>query len=146
MEKPLYIVGTGPIEGLVYQLIEELHMSDRVKMLGFKSGNELKEIVANALCVCLPSEWYENGPYSIMEAQAVGKPVIVSENGGLPELVENGVMGYIVKPKNVADLKDKLVCCVGEKWNAEKIVEEAKKKYITQNYANKILKAYKDFI
>ena len=81
-----------------------------------------------------------------MEAQAVGKPVIVSENGGLPELVENGVMGYIVKPKNVADLKDKLVCCVGEKWNAEKIVEEAKKKYITQNYANKILKAYKDFI
>lgn len=146
VEKPLYIVGTGPIEDQVCQLIEELHMSDKIKMLGFKSGNELKEIVANSLCVCLPSEWYENGPYSIMEAQAVGRPVIVSNNGGLPELVENDVTGYIVKPKNVADLKDKLVCCVGEKWNAEKIVEEAKKKYITQNYANKILKAYKDFI
>lgn len=130
VKKPLYIVGTGPIEGQVCQLIEELHMSDKIKMLGFKSGNELKEIVANSLCVCLPSEWYENGPYSIMEAQAVGKPVIVSDNGGLPELVKNGVTGYIVKSKNIEDLTEKLQNC--EKTNDWKyeILKEVSEKNI----------------
>lgn len=146
VKKPLYIVGTGPIEEQVRQLIEELHISDRVNMLGFKSGNELKEIVANSLCVCLPSEWYENGPYSIMEAQAAGKPVLVSNNGGLPELVENDVTGYVIKAKDVADLQNKLIRCIKKKWNVGKIVEEAKGKYIMQNYANGILKKYKSLI
>lgn len=147
VEKPLYIVGTGPIESLVCQLIEELHMIDKIKMLGFKSGNELKEIVANSLCVCLPSEWYENGPYSIMEAQAVGKPVIVSDNGGLPELVENGVTGYIVKSKNIEDLTEKLQNCEkANDWKYEILKEVSEKKYSGDNYAIWIIKRYSEIL
>lgn len=101
---PLYIVGTGPIEEKIKQLIVKKKLQQKVRLLGFKSGQELIDIVANALCVCLPSEWYENGSYSVMEAQAAGLTVIVNNNGGLPELVENGVTGYIVKPKDVGDL------------------------------------------
>ncbi len=147
VKKPLYIVGTGPIEGQVCQLIEELHMSDKIKMLGFKSGNELKEIVANSLCVCLPSEWYENGPYSIMEAQAVGKPVIVSDNGGLPELVKNGVTGYIVKSKNIEDLTEKLQNCEKTNdWKYEILKEVSEKKYSGDNYAIWITKRYSEIL
>lgn len=143
VKKPLYIVGTGPIEEQVHQLIEELHMSNKIKMLGFKSGNELKEIVANSLCVCLPSEWYENGPYSIMEAQAVGKPVIVSDNGGLPELVENGVTGYIVKSKDIHDLKKKLEICENNQvWKINTITEVAKQKYGITDYWLKLYEWY----
>ena len=47
----------------------------------------------------LPSEWYENGPYSAMEAMALGKPLIVSNLGGLPELVEQNKNGYIFTSK-----------------------------------------------
>lgn len=97
VEKPLYIVGAGPEEDKIKEFVANEGLTEKVKLLGFKSGQELKDIVNNALCVCLPSEWYENGPYSIMEAMAAGKPVIVSDLGGLPELVEDGVTGYVVK-------------------------------------------------
>ena len=55
--------------------------------------------IKNSRCVVLPSEWYENGPYSAMEAMALGKPLLVSNLGGLPELVEQGINGYIFNDK-----------------------------------------------
>lgn len=145
VEKPLYIVGTGPVKEQIEQLITEKGLQDRVKLLGFKSGQELKDIVANALCVCLPSEWYENGPYSIMEAQAVGRPVIVSRNGGLPELVEDGVTGYIVNPKDAEDLAEKLVLCEKKTdWDTERIIQWAKQKYSPENYVYELEKEYQN--
>ena len=62
---------------------------------GFKTGDELYGYISKARCVVLPSEWYENGPYSAMEALGKGKPLIVSNNGGLSELVTQGENGYI---------------------------------------------------
>jgi len=53
------------------------------------------DYIKNCKCVILPSEWYENCPYSAMEAMAYGKPLIVSGNGGLPELVEEGKNGFV---------------------------------------------------
>lgn len=143
VDKPLYIVGNGPMKKQIEQLIVKKRLQDRVKLLGFKSGRELKNIVSNALCVCLPSEWYENGPYSIMEAQAVGRPVIVSSNGGLPELVENGVNGYVVKPKDVSGLAQKLeICCKKQDWDTEQIVQWAKYKYNSEKYVYELVKEY----
>ncbi len=142
--KPLYIVGTGPIEEQVCKLIQELHMEEKIKMLGFKKGKELKRIVANALCVCLPSEWYENGPYSIMEAQAVGKWVLVSDNGGLPELVEEGVTGYIVTSKDVKGMAEKIKLIDNcEQMNAACIIQKGREKYNADLYLNRLLKLYK---
>lgn len=83
----LYIVGTGPCEGEIKQLIEQLQSSN-IMMLGFKSGQELIDIVGNARAVVLPSEWYENGPYTAIEALQCGRPIIGSELGGIPELVD----------------------------------------------------------
>lgn len=91
----LIILGTGPIEDDLRKQIEDNKLSDKVFMLGFKSGDELQDYIKRAKAVVLPSEWYENGPYSAMEAMALGKPLIVSNYGGLPELVEDGVNGYI---------------------------------------------------
>lgn len=144
VERPLYIVGTGPVEEQIKSLVEEKELHERVILLGFKLGQELKSIVANALCVCLPSEWYENGPYSIMEAQAVGRPVIVTENGGLPELVEDGVTGYIVRPNDVEDLAEKLELCDKKPaWDNEQIVLKANQKYNSVNYIDKLIELYR---
>ena len=65
---PLIILGTGPIEDEIKEYIKAHNLGNRIKALGFKSGDELKKYVAEAKCVILPSEWYENGPYTIMEA------------------------------------------------------------------------------
>jgi len=106
VERPLYIVGTGPIKGQIEQLVKDLKLEEKIKLLGFVQGQKLKEIVRKSLCVCLPSEWYENCPYSIMEAMAAGKPAIVSSNGGLPELVENGINGFVSIPGNSDSLAE----------------------------------------
>lgn len=144
VDKPLYLVGTGPVKSQIEQLIAKKGLQEKVKMLGFKSGQELKNIVKNALCVCLPSEWYENGPYSVMEAQAAGRPVIVSSNGGLPELVEDGVTGYVVKPKGVKDLAEKLEQCEKkEDWDTERIVQWAKHRYDPEEYVSELERKYR---
>lgn len=143
IQKPLYVVGTGPEENNLIQLAKKLMVNERIKFLGFKKGQELKDVVANSAFVVLPSECCENAPYSIMEAQAIGRPVIVSENGGLPELVEEGVTGFVAKSKNVDDLADKLIKAINkDDWDHEKIVEFAKNKYSAENYLKQIEECY----
>jgi glycosyltransferase involved in cell wall biosynthesis len=98
----LVILGTGPQEE---ELKELAAGSANIEFKGFQTGEALKNYVRNSHCVVLPSEWYENGPYSAMEAMAMGKPLIVSNNGGLPELVEHGKNGYVYgyNPQQLAD-------------------------------------------
>lgn len=88
----LVVLGTGPQEKELQKQAKDM---PNVEFKGFQSGEALKLFVKNCRCVVLPSECYENCPYSAMEAMAMGKPLIVSKNGGLPELVEDGKNGYI---------------------------------------------------
>lgn len=87
-EIPLYIVGTGPVEQAIKNQAEKLSLGEKVQMLGYKQGQELKEIVKNSLCVILPSEWYENGPYSAIESLQLSRPLIGAKIGGIPELID----------------------------------------------------------
>ena len=104
MSTPLYLVGSGPLEEDVKKLIEDLHMQEQIHMLGYKRGAELTQIVEGAKCVLLPSECCENAPYSILEAMAAGRPAIVANNGGLPEIVQAGKTGFIAEPRNPENL------------------------------------------
>ena len=74
-------------------------------MLHNIQNSVLKELIINSKAVILMSEWYENCPYSIMESMGYSKPLIVSNIGGLPELVENGVNGYLCNPSDSDKLK-----------------------------------------
>ena len=148
---PLYIVGTGPVKEEGEGKIKELSMVDKIKLLGFKSGRELKDIVAASRCVVLPSEWYENGPYSIMEAMAAGKPVIVSNLGGLPELVDDGVTGYIVPAKDAEKLAEaiKKMCDMPSKdllAMGQAATQKAKSMFDAQKYAREVIEKYKEMI
>ena len=146
IEEKLYIVGSGPEEEPLRGMVKSLGMEDRIFFLGFKTGNELKEIVANALCVCLPSEWYENGPYSIMEAQALGRPAIVSDYGGLPELVEDGMTGYITKAGDVFDLTAKIREMSHSEMDSAYIAGKAAQAYSADLYAEYIVGLYEKLI
>lgn len=100
----LVIVGMGPEETALKAYAAQM---PNVEFKGFQSGEALTEYVRNSRCVVLPSEWYENGPYSAMEAMALGKPLIVSGYGGLPELVKDGYNGYIHE-SNADSLADRI--------------------------------------
>jgi len=79
-----------------------------VEFLGSQYGEELKSIVREALFVVIPSEWYENCPYVILESFALGKPVVGSNLGGIPELITHGRDGFLFASGDSEDLKDKL--------------------------------------
>ncbi len=69
--------------------------------VGMKSGREIRHLVRNALAIVLPSLWYENQPFSILEAFASAKPVIASDLGGMGELVADRERGLLVPPGDV---------------------------------------------
>lgn len=100
----LKIVGTGIIEDDLKKYVLENNIAN-VEFFGYKAGEELENIIVKSKCVVLPSEWYENGPYSALEAMNLGVPLIVSNLGGLPELVKNGENGYIFEHSDVQSLK-----------------------------------------
>lgn len=95
------IVGTGPLKEEINQYLVENNISN-IELLGFKSGQELTDIVGNAKAVVLPSEWYENGPYSAIESLQLGRPIVGADIGGIPELVHNN--GFLFKSGDEEDL------------------------------------------
>ena len=90
----LLIVGEGPLEKEL-KLEVERYGSGRVEFAGFLGGEDFERTVAGARFVVLPSHWYENLPFSIMEAMAAGKPVVATRIGGIPEMVDDGETGLL---------------------------------------------------
>lgn len=84
----LVICGEGPLRADLEALARERAVGDRVLFLGFVDKPFLNSIVRRARMVVMPSEWPENAPFTVIEAMALGVPVIVSRMGGLPELAE----------------------------------------------------------
>lgn len=104
----LKVVGDGPErEELVNYC--QLNKVSNIEFLGYKTGNELFDIVSGARFVCVPSEWYENNPMTIIESYALGTPVIGAKIGGIPEIIEVGKTGYVFESGNVNELVDLLV-------------------------------------
>lgn len=97
----LYIAGTGPVRERAEQYVNEHNLSN-IEFKGFMSGRFLKDIVGNAKAIILPSEWYENGPYSAIEALQLERPVIGANVGGIPELVDGN--GFLFESGNVDKL------------------------------------------
>jgi len=100
----LWIVGTGREEERLRRLACRLG-AEHIHFVGFKSGQELADVVRDAAFAVAPSEWYENAPLSVLESFAYGKSVIASRIGGLPELVEDGRTGLLFRAGDVAELQ-----------------------------------------
>jgi glycosyltransferase involved in cell wall biosynthesis len=96
------LVGTGPEERSLRKLCSDL--GAEVEFMGYRAGRELREIVGAARAVVLPSEWYENAPMSVMEAYAMGKPVIGAAIGGIPELIAENETGVTFESGSVESL------------------------------------------
>jgi len=101
---PVKIVGRGPQDAELLALAAEL--AAPVDFLGFQQGENLWSIVDAARAVVLPSEWYENGPMSAIEAFRRGKPLIGARIGGIPEMIEEGSTGWSFVSGDVNSLAD----------------------------------------
>lgn len=144
----LYIVGSGPLRNKIEKYISDNHLVN-INLLGFKSGQDLIDIVGNAKAVVLPSEWYENGPYSAIEALQLGRPIIGANIGGIPELINKN--GYLFTSGNVEALQDVLMHFENLDINEYEKMKYVSKTLFEQNYTPqthmlKIMTLYKKAI
>lgn len=141
----LVIVGDGPEKDQVLKYIEQNNLKN-IQCLGYKTGDELRNLVKNSICNIVPSEWYENAPYSVLESMAFGKPVIGADIGGIPELINDGISGFIFESGNVESLVDRIQKIISMGSDVEKMGQEARKlienKFNREEHFNKITKIY----
>jgi len=128
---PLYIVGDGEAMPEVQQFVEQ-NGCEHIHLLGFKQGDELRELILNSICTVLPSEWYENCPMSVLESFAYGKSVIGADIGGIPELVIDGVDGFLVPSAEKEALREKLLWMSENKTEAAEMGKVGRKKMETE--------------
>lgn len=93
--------GTGPLEN-------EINGVANIKNVGFQKGEALEALIRGAKFSVYPSEWYENCPFSVMESQMYGTPVLGADIGGIPELIRVGETGELFESGNKKELKSKI--------------------------------------
>lgn len=146
----LIIVGSGPAQDEIKDYIQK-HNLTNVELPGAIYGIEMEELIKRARTIVIPSQWYENCPYSLLESLAKGKIVIASKIGGLPELVKDKETGFLFEAGNVEDLVKKINIVMSMKKReyhemSKRILETAKKKFAWETYIDKLLKEYKKLI
>ncbi len=85
-----------------------------IEFLGYKAEAELEEIIKAARFTLIPSIWYDNLPNTALESFQYSKPVIASNIGSLPELVQDGYNGYLFDAGNVEQLIEKIGLLEGD--------------------------------
>lgn len=102
----LVLAGSGPEEPALRRLAGEV--GAEVAFTGHLDKPALQRLIGEARALVLSSEWYENAPISLLEAYALGRPVVGTRIGGIPELVVDGQTGALVEPANAAMLAEAL--------------------------------------
>ena len=102
----LVVVGDGPDAADFKALASSLGCASRIEFAGYQTGGALQAYVERASLAIASSRWRENMPYSIVEAFAAGTPVIGTDIGGIPELVDEGKTGFICEPGGVQSMAD----------------------------------------
>jgi glycogen(starch) synthase len=97
----LRIAGDGPDRPSLEALVAELGLADAVQLLGWVTPERLPEVLADARVVVMPSRWEEAFGLVALQAAQVGRPVVASRVGGLPEVVADGVTGTLVPVEDV---------------------------------------------
>lgn len=103
MDFEIALVGDGPMRGEIEQLSAKLGVAENVKVLGWMDSDQVKQQILASRAMVLPS-FAEGLPVVIMEALALGRPVISTYIAGIPELVEPGRNGWLVPAGSVDDL------------------------------------------
>jgi glycosyltransferase involved in cell wall biosynthesis len=107
---PLWIAGTGPEEARLKQLAQELGAS-HVRFLGFVAPRELAKIRTASEVTLLATRMRENASGALLESLAAGIPVIASDVGGNPELVQEGETGWLAPADDVEAWREALHRC-----------------------------------
>jgi glycosyltransferase involved in cell wall biosynthesis len=124
----VYIAGkSGSEEGNLKKLVKALNIEESVSFLGFISGNE-KYIYYKSADIYVQPSRYETFGVVLLEAMACGKPVVASNVGGIPFVVENGKTGLLFESENVDELAEKIMFLLKDDELRTKMGEAGRKR------------------
>ena len=109
----LTIVGDGPLRGHLESLISRHELQDHIILAGWKTGDEVQELLIASRALIMPS-FAEGLPVAIMESLAAGRPVVSTYIAGIPELVRDGIEGWMIPAGSsdaLADAMRKVLDC-----------------------------------
>lgn len=117
------IVGEGRLRPELERLIAGLGLQDRVRLLGGKDQQTVRQLMEGASVLVLPSVVARNGqmeglPVTLMEAMAVGTPVVATRLSGIPELVRDGETGLLVPPDDAGAIRNAVLACWSDQDSA----------------------------
>ncbi|MGC4029170.1 MAG: glycosyltransferase [Steroidobacteraceae bacterium] len=115
---PLVLVGDGELRGVIEEQVRRHDLADLVTITGWASEEQVRKQIVSSSILVLPS-LAEGLPVAIMEAMAMGRPVVSTYIAGIPELVEHEVNGWLCPAADIDGLKNVVRRAVGltdEQW------------------------------
>jgi glycosyltransferase involved in cell wall biosynthesis len=141
----LKVAGDGPLAEQVKAAAERCAM---IEYLGQRSVDEVLELMRRAEFLVFPSEWYEGMPRTVIEAFAVGTPVVASKIGATASMVTDGESGFHFPPGNVTALRNRVEWCAANLQELERLRTTARKTfeatYAGPANAKMLLSIYRD--
>ena len=128
----LVIYGDGPLKNKLKKIAQELNIEDKIDWRGLISYNEVPEALSHIDVFVYPS-WHEGFGRSIMEALAMGRAVVATRVGGIPDLIQDGINGFLVKPNNPEMLAGRIKELIENKELREKF-GKAGRKWVSEHF------------
>jgi len=127
------IIGGGPLKSQLLEKVAQLSLGDKVTFLGDISNEDAIRFISQSTMMVLPSVIAGNGdrdgiPTSLIEAMYLKTPVIGSKISGIPELIEDGINGFLTEPGDVSAIAEKMEKLLSGESLRMKIGKEARKK------------------
>jgi glycosyltransferase involved in cell wall biosynthesis len=135
------MIGGGAMEGQVFDLIRRYELEDRIRVMGALPRPEALREISEVGCLLFPSKW-EGMPIAVLEAMKLRIPVVASNVGGIPEIVEDKVSGLLLRdrdPRHIADAVMKLTMDLDFR---ERIIEAAAARVEALFDARKVTEMY----
>jgi len=122
----LVYAGSGIEKERLGQLSKALNIADKVQLLGSVEHHKLPALITHAKALVLPS-YNEGVPNVVLEAMACGTPVLATNVGGIPEVVDEKICGRLIKPRCEIAVENGLNDILNQPWNKEQIKAHSKK-------------------
>jgi glycosyltransferase involved in cell wall biosynthesis len=139
------------VAGRVRQTFDYLNGAPpNVEYKGFLTGAALDRLYRETYVLIFPSIWFEGYPNTLVRAMSYGIPVIASRIGAIPEIVDDGVDGFLFEPGNIEDMIQKIREILDDPVRAKKMGEAGAQKVAAQNsesvYYERLMKIYNQAI